>query len=126
MTEAHMIEAVRVHIAGSDIPMTPRKDAGDGIHTTFQTETIANVIADGQPRLLLSHSPTRKCAILTFTSAVATDVVILAGSMSDAQTGVGMRVPVLTTPLELHSTDEVWLGAFAGNGMAVGVAAEYA
>ena len=124
-TDLKALESVKVHITGSDVSIVPARAARRTVHTPLSTHTVANVVADGSPRLLLPHAPNRVRATLTFGSAVSTDTVILAGTRGEAQTGHGATVGVLTAPLVLTSSDDLWLGLGAGTGMVVGVLAEY-
>lgn len=116
-------ESVLVHITGSDVPgpslLVPRST-----RTAYSTQSVANVIADGTPRQLLSYAPTRLRAALIVTGN-AGDTAIIAGSSGDAARGIGATVIPMGAPIVLRGTDEAWLGQGAGNSIVVSVIAEY-
>jgi hypothetical protein len=124
MSETTELAAVKVHVVGSDVTLSPARSTRKEVHTTLSTASIAKVVANGVPSLLLSHAPNRTRASLTI-SGTAGDTVILSGSMGEAQAGSGAVVGPLTAPLVLCGDDEVWLGQGTGVSIVVGIIAEY-
>lgn len=122
-----LIEAIKVHLVGSDIPIRTQAvpTAKPGRNTSFRTFLAADIVADGMPRMLLGQAPSRSRAVVSVTGT-AGDTVVLAGSMGDAQNAgsSSATIPVGFT-FVLSGTDEVWLGAGAGDSPVVGVIAEY-
>lgn len=108
------IEAIRVHIAGSDVPLAPRQKPVGLIRSTFAT------FGTTKPVVIANIAATRKRLIVT---QVVAGVAIIANSLADAMESNGAQL-VLNEPFYLLSQSEVWL---TGDGDAsVSVVQEFA
>jgi hypothetical protein len=107
MTES-MIEAVKVHISGSDVPLTP-KSPGER-RSSFRTI----IVQAGSPVMILGHIPNRLSAVVTVIGNVATvppaGTAFLCSSQGDADLSQGAVImPAQVVPVD--GTDEVWISA---------------
>jgi hypothetical protein len=114
-----MIEAIRVHIVGSDAPLavTSQPEAKPGRRDNLRTFNITT-----DPVMVLPNAPKRRNAILTVLGTAATDVLFLCGSYADAQDLNG-AIARDGQVIPLTGSSEIWCAS--ADTMRLGVFAEY-
>lgn len=110
MTEETALEAVKVHIAGSDLPLTrpePRRRRRGASLRTF-------VLTAADPIQQVLPQNTNRCEALIQCVNATAKAITLHQSASDAQAGgnAGITIPAGNTgPYPLATTDAVWATA---------------
>jgi hypothetical protein len=116
-----IVEAIKVHIVGSDIALTPPSPTVSKTKTRHQTFRTF-VLQIGQPVNILGHIPNRRRATITVVGQ-STDVVYLSGSLSEAsQMSGAIAMALQVVPIE--GNDEVWAVTNTSS-FALGVISEF-
>lgn len=111
------IAPVKVHVVTT--PAAPKNQTSN-----CYSVTVAQVVADGRPRMVLPNAPNR-CRATLIVTGTATDTAFLCDGQGLADQKAGAQIAPLTTPIVLTSTDELWLAAGTGTSIVIGVIAEY-
>jgi hypothetical protein len=118
--ERTQYEPVRTHIVGTVRTVQERKDRSSNTYTV----SVANVVADGQPRQVLPHAPNR-CRATLIVTGTAGETAFLCSSQGEANNKQGAQIGPLSAPIPLGLTDELWLAQGTGSSIVIGVIAEY-
>jgi hypothetical protein len=110
-------DPVRVHVVQASAPPKNRSSNAYSV-------SVANVVADTQPRQVLANAPSRVRATLIVTGT-AGETAFLCDSQGLASQRSGALIGPMSAPIEVTSTDELWLAQGTGTSIVVGVIAEY-
>ena len=119
------IEPVHVHIASSDVPVTPPRPKRKRKALSTNTYTLTSA---SPTQMVLPQADTRVEGWITSAVGASPPVIFIAPSQAGAagQSGGAAQISGTdTTPFPVNTTDQVWASAATGFPVTVSVAAIY-
>jgi hypothetical protein len=126
MTTITGMDSVPVHIASSDIQLTP---AAPGCRRRRALKTRTYTLTAASPvDMVLPQADTRTEAWITSAVGASPPVIFISPTQAGAQAQAGGAAQINgtdTTPFPVNTTDQVWISAAAGFPVTVSVVAIY-